>query len=1216
MKKDAPQTLMRPLDKANYTTEKSLNNALDYDPTTGTVDYSTCVVLHGTQSSAKEWTTDKTGALAKSKMHTASEYSLNSLDDIQLLLTSLLNKKQSFIVRGALNGEAQATLASGKKIRRLINPNKDRVTGEVSNPTLVDAPKKWLGFDIDDLETPFDAVKNTRDALTWAIDKHLPFLSGVGFVYKLSGSAGHPTKTATDLRAHVYVMLSEARTCAEVRAWANDAELSETVDRALFTANQIHYTADPITNGIGSRPDTHVGRVDGSLLHVPLIVQVPQKEYKPRTVEKFKQLSEWGAFARPMDKAAANTKLQRQCKRISDAARGKWHTTTWSAGRSAAELVHSGAITRDQAIAALSHAAQLAGHDAADTMRTLEDALNLPASLPIEHTELLDAIEATLDANTLEDAQEAITTQAQAWAALSDYYEAISDDPEAELTKKQKQGKHFKLLLDAAKVIPYVYETLEQAWEGWTDIRENHCEVDALTNDFLRRIVSKKQVQRLAKHMHGIAISEGTKKSTKSNYSSVDTLNDLTTPPAKGVITGFCGAMGIGKTFTGARYWRDYAAANGLQFLAITHRSSLAAELAKVLNCTNYAHAAKLIRQGSSPKIFNNFVCCINSLDKPDIAPRIKNAQIIVLDEVGQQRKAWASIYDGDTSVGLGSDQHRTYARFIELIQQAHSVLVMDAALSDDDIQWLQSIKRPDQTLNIIEHSKKSGDGLKLKFLYSNNSGAAMAVLDDIVADLERGLNVWVGVGEKMTAFMLQKMIEKKTKDIFIHSTTPDTIKNEVLADVDAASRKYQLFITSTVISSGVSVTHKGSPHFDKVYVIGNGRGAGIDDLVQMSRRVRYCKDITVATWQNITASALTDDEYLLYGVGLDDKQSGRDDLYAMRQKIIARRNAEKADFMFGIATAFKNAGFDIEFSRRSGSMKRYGEIKTECKTAELAAISAAKVLDWYEYDELKIQRNRRDEDNKALAAYELRDALNKHDQPITEDDYALWSEGYGREPVARVAAAVLGLAVGNREGSHKLVRLYGAIFKGIDLDQVFTSDQIVITEDIARRIVDNAWAVGREGVAYGILPKDYCRPKKEVKRPIKSAKRIFELMGVFVLNPHFSNTKMWNQDRTKRFYVHSTDADLFHKLKNAAIDLADAHFETTPAKDYVTQRQKRTTATTTPAINPHGQRITFNLQAFLDEKPQSAEYEAHYEAQAAAYRSADTAKKYSEVCW
>jgi len=374
------------------------------------------------------------------------------------------------------------------------------------------------------------------------------------------------------------------------------------------------------------------------------------------------------------------------------------------------------------------------------------------------------------------------------------------------------------------------------------------------------------------------------------------------------------------------------------------------------------------------------------------------------------------------------------------------------------------------------------------------------------------------------------------------------------LGDVDGQSKGVQLFIASPTISSGISVTHDNDPHFDAVYVIGNGSGAGADDLIQMLRRVRYVTDLNLVTWQ-VERDIGTSDAALLHDVG--QTVSSNDPLYTLRQHINAQRNAGRADFKYTIALALANAGFDVVPEKMGGNLRKLGAINEELRKTKALRLNSAPVLRSADYHELKNGRYKTARDFDAIEAYELRDRLNLSGlEAITDDDVKLYAGGYCRDALARVAA-VHGIALDTRENTETLVRLYAIIFEGVEIRDLFKGGDLVLEPHLCRRIANNAIKCGREGVAFEVLPQNYRRKGVQISDPVRTVKKILEYAGVLSTNDTFSIYKRVSfMDKSKRENIHTcASTQRYFDLRNKAFSLVGISFDTDCAKDRVTQR-------------------------------------------------------------
>lgn len=1139
------------------------------------------VILRGNLKAAKEWQANSTGSKAKANSfaHTAREVSFETLDDIASALQQLRESLFEFIVRGNLNENAQARLAGGATIRRLLKDHSDGTAA-----TLEDAPKSWVCLDIDDVKTPYNALERTADAIDWLIEKHMPYLRGVGMVYKLSGSAGHPSKDPFGLRVHIYALLDDPRTCAQLRAWRRSLS-GIGCDPALFSANQIHYTADPITNGIGKRPAI-VTTIHGDRLHIPKI-DAPQKPVKrvlePHIKARITSAIAAGAFATPADQNGAQRKLAQAVAIISQTSAGGRNQTLFKQAAQVYNHVAAAALSKHDADAQLMAAALLSGLDSGEIQKTLNSAYSDARPAAYDDDALYSVLSGASDCAALPT----IKTRAQAWGAiqhakecqtrfndaLADWKERFSTaanaigadatrdlirdsgkaalvgaEPVAEdfLDTLARVAGYFEALRKAARGILLEYPTLDDAFASVTA----HESIDDATALYLREIIKSDHDRRTRDLNKLIDISDATRGS--DDYTLISDFDDVTNYRS-GVLAVRAG-MGTGKTRIVASAYREVANDTNRQFLALTHRAALCAELARVLNCVSYSDVkAEKTKGRTDADIYAFFACCVNSINRADILQHVKQPPVIVIDEISQLRKHFAGIYDRDVGTAGQATPAAVYDRFIELLRGADTVVCLDAALSEVDLDWLRSI-RPD--VSVYEHVKKSGDGLKVKLKWSKKMHVKIGAFDEIKSRLARGERIWVSVGERAIGDALLEHVGKREyKHIWLHANTPTALKHKILDDVDGASKDVQLFIASPTISSGISVTHDNDPHFDAVYVIGNGSGAGADDLIQMLRRVRYCNDLTLVTWQ-ADRHVGTSDAALLHDVG--QTVSTNDTLYTLRQQINAQRNAGRADFKYTMALALTNAGFDVVPEKMGGNLRELGALNKELRKSKALRLNSAQALSPADYHERKNGRYKTEQDFDAIEAYELRDRLNLSEvQAITDDDVKLYADGHCRDALARVAA-VNGLAIDTLENTHTLVRLYGVIFEGVEIRDLFDAKGALVLEpQTCKRIANNAIRCGREGVAFEVLPHNYRRKGVQISDPVRTVKKILEYAGVLSTNDTFSIDKRVSLlDKTKRENIHTcASTQRYFDLRNKAFSLVGISFDTDCAKDRVTQR-------------------------------------------------------------
>jgi hypothetical protein len=240
------------------------------------------------------------------------------------------------------------------------------------------------------------------------------------------------------------------------------------------------------------------------------------------------------------------------------------------------------------------------------------------------------------------------------------------------------------------------------------------------------------------------------------------------------------------------------------------------------------------------------------------------------------------------------------------------------------------------------------------------------------------------------------------------------------------------------------------------------------------------------------------------------------------------------------------------------GNLRELGALNKELRKSKALRLNSAPDLSPAGYHELKNGRYKTARDFDAIEAYELRDRLHLSDaEPISDDDVELYAGGYCRDVLARVAA-LHGIALETRENTHTLVRLYGVIFEGVEIRDLFDAKGALVLEpQTCKRIANNAIRCGREGVAFEILPHNYRRKGVQISDPVRTVKKILEYAGVLSTNDTFSLDKRVSLlDKTKRENIHTcASTQRYFDLRNKAFSLVGISFDTDCAKDRVTQR-------------------------------------------------------------
>lgn len=138
-------------------------------------------------------------------------------------------------------------------LRRLLHP--DPQTGDCA--TLLDVPRAWLALDLDGLPLPDGLDPHDLAACGEVARLALPHAFRTAACI-IGATAGHGFKPGARLR--LWCFLSRPMIGAELKRWLGNAP----VDRALFSAAQVIYTAAPLFTGMKDPLPARLVRLDGA----------------------------------------------------------------------------------------------------------------------------------------------------------------------------------------------------------------------------------------------------------------------------------------------------------------------------------------------------------------------------------------------------------------------------------------------------------------------------------------------------------------------------------------------------------------------------------------------------------------------------------------------------------------------------------------------------------------------------------------------------------------------------------------------------------------------------------------------------------------------------------------------------------------------------------------------------------------------------------------
>lgn len=185
---------------------------------------------------------------------------VHNIDDLARELDRLASMRHHCVIRGEFVGEERAQPQEYPGYHRRIKLNFEEV------------PRHWVMFDVDGFEDR--SWSATRDDPVPQIEKFIRKVLpecfwDVTYYWRLSGSAGKMGHESM-LKAHIWFWLATPYDGLQLTAWKQTRAIA--VDEAVFRTVQIHYTADPIFNGLEDPIKVRGGLVPHAFDEVALVL--------------------------------------------------------------------------------------------------------------------------------------------------------------------------------------------------------------------------------------------------------------------------------------------------------------------------------------------------------------------------------------------------------------------------------------------------------------------------------------------------------------------------------------------------------------------------------------------------------------------------------------------------------------------------------------------------------------------------------------------------------------------------------------------------------------------------------------------------------------------------------------------------------------------------------------------------------------------------------
>lgn len=568
-----------------------------------------------------------------------------------------------------------------------------------------------------------------------------------------------------------------------------------------------------------------------------------------------------------------------------------------------------------------------------------------------------------------------------------------------------------------------------------------------------------------------------------------ETLPNLLPGEYRGVIL-LKAPMGSGKTQLVGNPFSLWAKTQPGVFLAICHRRSLVRELSIRLRTDHYTEV-----DGEMAFGIKALSTCLPSLVKDEHQQIMEGARFVFIDEISQVLR----LFDANVTVASGKTKPELFTALREIVRQAECLIGADAGLDDRTVRFLESC-RPGERFRIVDVAHED-QGRKVQFGFGQD--ALASAYGEALTRLASGERIWIGCEERAKAVEVARVLSTSGKRILLLHSQNNGHNESVAfyADCEGESRKYDCVIHTSVISSGISIEHRGRPHFDHGMFIGTGNKIPPSDALQMMCRVRYLKTWTVVATPN-NVSAIADENAILEAVTDAAKLEGTPGDCTDLDRLIAGIRADvdkaKADFAAGLWWLLEHQRFSVEpLSAPAACGLDLDQVRDELKAEHVRRILDADLVGEDEYYRLSRASEQTEETRYQVLKYGIRIAMGMRE--LDEDVIAAWDNGRGPARMDRFSAVTLGLAGLDDQGPdltlrrfHKARTLaYQMLLDGIELGPNFR-----ITQEVATTIVERAIR-HRFMMSYlGVVPTKYAAfPEKPFPMPAYPLREVGEIL-------------------------------------------------------------------------------------------------------------------------
>lgn len=561
---------------------------------------------------------------------------------------------------------------------------------------------------------------------------------------------------------------------------------------------------------------------------------------------------------------------------------------------------------------------------------------------------------------------------------------------------------------------------------------------------------------------------------------------------------------GSGKTQKIGLPFRKWCYSNRHTFLSVAHLRSLIREMSERLHTDHYEDEKQAVKQALKHGRFDQWnssedalSICLPSIDYEHFQDFIRRNRYVFIDEISQVLEAFTT-----DDMFHHTDTKLIYDRLCQIVAKAECLIVADANINKRTVEFLERC-RPGEKFNFVQITPK--DEGKTAFIHDTEAALFRHVLNRVMVDDH---NVWITCDTASKVEELAKAFSHYDHINCLAITGPNQKKTEQTAFLNnpsEESKKYNIIIASSVISSGLSIEHD---HFDFVAGFFTGSTIKPTDAYQMIGRVRPCKEFRLFLSQKHRVEVKA--HRMLQGqqqasVLEDGRAAEVTEFSKMRVDLIETRFNAISNFANGLIYVLEQKCFEIK--RCNVTLDEYESvidhqanlklIKEELSEEHQEALKAACPITDKMADDMKIRSYLDEQEMIELEAWHIKKALGYPCEHVLTDQDILVSPSQ----VIRFSATMGRYKASNdkqkdltsRNYRKALSKIYSIIFDGVNL-----APGAIFYKQCAATIIDRVYKYRFLLVSIGAIPRYFgAEHYKPSKTPAKELNDILKHMGL-----------------------------------------------------------------------------------------------------------------------